>query len=531
MKKFLVIALFIFIAASFITLPRNPLLNDDASTYALSTKNAIIYNQWLVQFLTPGDISSFLDKPPLGIWLLSIIPKMAGINELTIHIPNVFYYCIFLLLLYVSLSRLASKKIALSSTLIAATSLALIVYSRAPKLDVLLTLFVLAAHLSLYSFLKDEKPTHLYLFSFMLALGFLVKSAFGILIPGLTVLALFMFNSLARKKLLKFLFSFHSVFCALIFLLIAGGIIGAQCLSLGDYWLPYLKSITVQAKYNISSIGLGFHHAVIGLFLITIFPWSPLFLSSLKLNKFRFKTKLLNLNTFCNYWFLSNFLFLIFLYPPMDFRHCTPFVTPLAILAGIRLISLAHFPNKRRTSLILWSIFFLFIFSAILIAWFINPVNPEGIDVKATLIPIFLFVISLAIISIYFWKPSALKFYAAFVMTCISYSVLFYYTLPIANAFNPDIEWPGMITEYREKGYEFYIYRPPDRKLFMSPDLFYVDFISGPADQYFWDGKRLTRKLYSGKAIILSDTQSWKKLNLKKGKIIAQDSYSSLILR
>jgi hypothetical protein len=65
----------------------------------------------------------------------------------------------------------------------------------------------------------------------------------------------------------------------------------------------------------------------------------------------------------------------------------------------------------------------------------------------------------------------------------------------------------------------------------MSPDLFYVDFISGPADAYFWDGKRLTKKLNSGKAIILSDTESWEKLNLKKGKILAEDSYSRLILR
>jgi hypothetical protein len=107
---------------------------------------------------------------------------------------------------------------------------------------------------------------------------------------------------------------------------------------------------------------------------------------------------------------------------------------------------------------------------------------------------------------------------------------LFYNTLPIANAFNPDVEWPGMIAEYRQKGYEFYIYRPPDRKLVMSPDLFYVDFISGPADQYFWDNAELKKNLYKHKAIILSDTESWNKLKIK-GKTIASDSYSSLILR
>lgn len=166
---------------SFFTLPRNPLQNDDAALYALAVKNAIIHNHWLAQFVTPGDLSSFLDKPPLGIWLLAWIPGLAGVNELTIHIPNVFYYTVLLILIYFSLAKLASKRLAFYSTLIAATSLCLVVYSRAPKLDVLLTLFVFTAHISLYAFLKKDNPSYLLPLTLSLAGGFLVKSGFGIL--------------------------------------------------------------------------------------------------------------------------------------------------------------------------------------------------------------------------------------------------------------------------------------------------------------------------------------------------------------
>jgi 4-amino-4-deoxy-L-arabinose transferase-like glycosyltransferase len=527
MKKFLVIALFIFIAASFITLPRNPLLNDDAALYALAAKNAVIYNQWLAQFFTPGDLTSFLDKPPLGIWMLAWIPKIVGMNELTVHIPNVLYYCLLLLLLYAVLARLASKRIALYSTLIASTSLALVVYARTPKLDVPLTLFVLAAQLALYRFLKNDDPKNLYLFTIFVALGTLVKSGFGIIVPGLTILGLLISNAYARKKLIKTLFSIHFINCLLVFGALVGGILGLQSFALKDQWLPYLKSITIQSKYNISYLGFGLNQHIIGLLLITIFPWMPLFLSSLKI---RLRNKPLNLHTFSLYWFWSNILFLFFFYKQTDFRTLTFLVPPMAILAGFKMYAIYYY-KKARTAMVAWSIFYTALFSIILVALAINPQNAQGISLYYALVPIAFFVLSLIALTIYFWKPSAVKLSSAFVLICLSYVILFYNTLPLANTFNDDVKWPALVEKYKQKGYAFYIYRPTDRKLFMSPDLFYVDFISGPADAYFWDGKRLTKKLNSGKAIILSDTESWEKLNLKKGKILAEDSYSRLILR
>ncbi len=523
MKK-LVLILLLFLFLSLMTLPRNPLQNDDAALYALAAKNAVIYNQWLAQLVTPGDLSSFLDKPPVGIWLLAWPMKVLGVSELTVHLPNIIYYLFLLLILFLFLSRFASKRLALYATLIAATSLCLVVYSRAPKLDVLLTLFVAAAHLSLYAFLKKNNPVYLIPFTLSLAAGALTKSGFGILFPGLTVLFLLVFNPIARRKLANLLSTVYFPLSTIFFILIVGGVLYAQRFALHDQWLPYLRAITIQSKYNVSYLGLGFHYSIIGFLLIAIFPWTPLFFSSLKL---RFNK--LNLNTFCNLWFWSNVLFLLFFYQQNDLRTFTVFVPPLAILAGLKVLVLSRKPAPASRGGFLWGIFFLAIFSIILIAAILNPVNPQGFSLKDAILPFALFTLSLIPLTSYLWKPNRAKFAITFALVCVSYSVLFYNTKPIADAFNPDLTWPGIIKEQRVKGEKFYIYRPPDRPLFYSPDLFWVDFMAGPADRYYWDGGELKLDLSRGKAIILSDTTSWKKLGLKRGKIIAEDNYSRLI--
>jgi 4-amino-4-deoxy-L-arabinose transferase-like glycosyltransferase len=552
-RRALLLILAIFIAASFLTLPRNALQNDDASLYALMAKNMVVHHQWLAPLITPGDPTSFLDKPPVGLWLLAWFPKLFGINELTIHFPNVIYFTLILALLYFALARLSSKKIALYATLIAATSLCLVVYSRAPKLDVPLALFVLTAHLALYGWLKKEKPFYLLIFAASLALGFLVKSGFGLLLPLLTVLFLLLFNAPARKKLLTPHIS-HLIPALALFVLIIGSVLCAQSFALQDQWLPYLKSITLTSKYNTGYLGFGFYYSIIGFLLITVFPWTPLALAGIKLPQLKIRNKKseivskfgfglanllrisnfgfrisakLNLSTFCSLWFWSNFLFLLFCYKQSDLRTFVVFVPPLAILAGIKLISINR---KPRLSVTAFQFFFLALFSASLIALLIKPVNPQGFSLVYAIVPLAIFTSSLISLTSYLWKPTSFKFIISFALICLAYVTLFYNTKPLADAFNPDVKWPGTIKAYRAEGFKFFIYRPHDRDLFYSPDLFYVDFMAGPADRYFWEKEELKRALASGEAIVLSDTKSWQKLGFH-GLIheLERDSYSSLI--
>ncbi|MFA5112784.1 MAG: glycosyltransferase family 39 protein [Candidatus Margulisiibacteriota bacterium] len=520
-RKLLAGFLFLLIIVSFITLPRNPLQNDDAALYALAAKNAVVHNMWLAQFITPGDPDSFLDKPPLGIWLLAWPLKVFGVSELNIHIPNVLYFALLLWLMYWSLLKLAGKKLAFNATLLAASSLCLVVYSRAPKLDVLLTLFVFTAHISLYAFLKKDKPAYLIPFTLSLAAGFLVKSGFGLLLPALTVLFLLIFNAQARQKLLAIFVTRYSLLNAVLFLALIGGVLAMQSIPLGPQFLPYLKSITIQSKYNTSYTGFGFYSSVFGYLLITIFPWTPLFFSTLKL-----RWQKINLNTFCNIWFWSNILFLLFFYRQNDLRTFTVFVPPLAILAGLRLLNL-----KRSAWLIGWQLFFVGVFSLLLVTGIMKPVNQEGFSLADAILPFALFTAALIPLTSYLWQPKRYKFVATYALIVLAYGALFYNTRPIADAFNPDVKWPGMIKQEQAKGKKFYIYRPPDRQLFYSPDLFWVDFLAGPADRYFWNGQELRKILKAGSAVVLSDTKSWKKLALTgKAKLLAKDNYSGLFL-
>ncbi|MCU0641801.1 MAG: glycosyltransferase family 39 protein [Candidatus Margulisbacteria bacterium] len=533
-RRALFYILIAFLALSFLTLPRNPLQNDDAALYALAAKNAVVHNMWLAQFVTPGDPASFLDKPPLGIWLLAWPLKLFGVSELNVHIPNVLYYALLLGLLYWSLVKLAGRKLALNATLLAATSLCLVVYSRAPKLDVLLTLFVMTAHLSLYDYLKNNRPSSLVPFTLSLAAGFLVKSGFGLLLPALTGLFLLLFNPPARKKLLALLVTpacrqarRYSLLNAVLFLALVGGVLALQRIPLGGQFIPYLKAITIESKYNTSYTGFGFYPSVFGFLLITIFPWTPLFFSTLKL-----RWQKANLNTFCNIWFWSNLLFLLFFYRQNDLRTFTVLVPPLAILAGIRLARLSWKPATERRGFrleVAWSLFFLIIFCLILITGITKPVNQDGFSLADVIFPFALFTVALVPLTLYFWRPQAGKFVLTYGLIVTAYAVLFYNTKPIADAFNPDVSWPTLIKAEEAQGRKFYIYRPPDRKLFYSPDLFWVDFMAGPADRYFWEQSELQRELAKGKAVLLSDTESWQKLGLKAGKALAQDSYSSLV--
>ena len=535
LRLVLALCLGLFILVSFATLPRNPLQNDDASLYALAAKNAVVHNQWLAQYISPGDPASFLDKPPLGIWLLAWPMKLFGVSELTVHLANVLYFAALLALIYFYIRRASGQRLALLAAIIAGTSLGLVAYSRAPKLDILLPLFVTLAHLALYGFIKKDRPSSIYLFTVALACGFLVKSGFGLLLPGLTVIFLLIFNKEARSKLFRFVFSYHLILTAFLLLLLIGGVLALQIIPLGDQWLPYLRSITIQSKYNTSYLGFGFYTSVIGYLLIIIFPWAPLAMTAISLPK---PSHRLSLYHFCNLWFWSNLLFLLFFYRQNDLRTFTVFVPPLAILAALKLTAIQWKIRKPSAAAdlfagfrieLLWNLIFWLIFAVGFITLFNKPYNGDGIYLGDALLPIGLFVVALSWLFFYLVRPAWNKLVVFCVLTMLAYNALFYVSLPLVNSFNPDVKWPALINDYTRQGYALVIYRPPDRQLFYSPDLFYVDFMSGPADLYAWDQAKLKDLLKTEKAVVLSDTKSWEKAKIR-GKVLARDNYSELVI-
>ncbi|MFA6431250.1 MAG: glycosyltransferase family 39 protein [Candidatus Margulisiibacteriota bacterium] len=530
-NKAIIFAFILFVLASLFYLPRNPLIYDDAALYALTAKNTIINNDWLAQYITPGDKTSFIDKPPLGIWMIALPMKILGVSELTVHIPNILYLFTLLGIMYLFLKKFSNKKVALYSILIAATSLGFILFSRTPKLDIPLTLFTTTGILSLYAYLKQGKLWQFYLFGIMAALGFLVKTGFGIIFPALTLLSIYLLSSVARNKLNKFVFSKHFIFLIIICTALIGSIISLQYISLQEQWIPYLKSITIQSKYNTSYLGFGFYYQIIGYILLAIFPWGavclPMLFKRINVGQALALHKI-SIRVFCLYWFWSGILFLLFFYKQNDLRTFVVFIPPLAILGGIRLAAFDYY-SKRRLADILWNLFYMIVFTAIFIAMILKPVNQDGIKLNAVIEPLFWFVAFLYLLFIYLLRLNKKVFITSLFILVMGYATLFYNTPRIAGAFNPNLKWLGIIQEHRKTATPLFIYRPQDRNLFYSPDLFWVDFMAGPADGYFWDSASLKYAVKDRFSLILSDTKSLEKLGITY-ETFARDSYSSLVL-
>jgi len=482
-KTFLIITFVLFIIISFVSLPHNPLINDDATMYAVAIRNTIHFNEWLAPLITPGDMTSFLDKPPLGIWLLSIIPKLGGVNEVTIHISNVVYYTLMIGFLYVFLLKKRHRRIALYSALTLATSMTMILFARTPKLDILIAFGIMMSHLFIFQYIKKRQIRYLYYFTISVAMGVLIKSGFAIIMPGLTLLSLIILNKSARGSFFKIIGTKHFYLCLILLLAILSVGLGVQYFAYQDLFSIYLKSIFIHSKYNTSYFGFGFNKPVILFMLISIFPWTPLFITSIN---FRFKfNQPLTLRYFSAVWLLSNFFFLLLFFNQTDIRTFTMLIVPMSILVAYKLVSIQVF-NKKRLVESIWAIFFVLIFAILIVSILKNPLNASGFDQRSILISLSFFVISEIIMVFYLVKPNASRYGILFFSVCLSYVILFYQTSIIANAFNPYIKWTDVISNEKKKGKQFVIYRPIGRELRMSSDLCYLDFKSGLADIYIW---------------------------------------------
>jgi len=176
-----------------------------------------------------------------------------------------------------------------------------------------------------------------------------------------------------------------------------------------------------------------------------------------------------------------------------------------------------------------WNLLFWLIFTAAFFLLWQKPYNGDGIFLGSALLPIGLFSLGLFLAQIFYFKPSYQKLYLFIALIIAAYGSLLIVAKPLTDSFNPDINWPNLIKNQRLAGTKFIIYRPPDRNLFYSPDLFYVDFLAGPADSYIWEQDKLKTVFKAEAALVLSDTISWEKLKLK-GEILARDNYSLLVV-
>jgi 4-amino-4-deoxy-L-arabinose transferase-like glycosyltransferase len=496
-NKILIIGMVLFAIISLLTIAINPLIIDDASMYALAIKNAVIYNAWFAPVFTPGDISSYLDKPPLGIWILSIIPKIFGVTVVTVHITNVFVFFLLGWFLYRFLLKEADRDTAVFSVMVALTSLILVIFSRTPKLDMLIALTLMLSHFELFKFIKYKKLKHAYLFTFFCAIGFLIKSGFALVFPVMTIFSLLIFKDI-RVFLFRTLFSKHGILNVIFFIVIISSVLLMQKPFFGELWIDYLKSFTITSKYNTSYLGLTFNLSAIILLVLSVFPWIGCLIVSLKEINKEF-----NFYVFTLLWLISNTVFVILFYKQTDVRTFVMLSVPLIILIASSLSTVLSVKKRNTTAFVVNLLLgIIFLLGTILL------VSKNDV--------LFLLAMCFSLVffsfSLFYIRPTRKILVITFLIICLSYTVLFFQVSGIVDRNNDFKKYPEIISSYQKIGYKFVIFRPAGRPTVMSNDHTYIDFIKGPADYYVWEYVRMEALIAKTNTILVLDPQSLARL-------------------
>ena len=460
---FLVVAAFVF--------PAVTLQTDDASMYAAAIRNAVLFHDWVLPTLDPSSVAAFLDKPPVGIWLLSIIPAILGFSQFSLHLTNVLLWGLSAAVMTWGVSRFASRNWARWSGLILMTSIAAVVYSRSPKLEIAMMLCLILIHGGIFGWIKQRKPVYLYATFAAIAVGFLIKTGFAVVLPGLTVLGMVAVFPAARNAIVPTLKSLHFWVAVVMCKLIVIVPLAVQYYAYPQVFPAYLNSILLTSKYNRAYLGLGLHGSIFLFLILAALPWVPFAISSiagrLKRPPKRIFSLPFTLDRFAVVWLFASTSFLVLAYQQVDFRTAVMLLPPIAVLA-------ARGVQKR----IDWR--WLMPWPILLgIAGLIFVLNPANFPLARGVV----MAITVGLIGFYGgWMLN--RPLIAVRCLIVTFALFFAYEPRLVPLFSTHYADADVIGRYRSLGFEFIVMRPQDRPLKMRADLCFEDVIVGPADQY-----------------------------------------------
>ncbi|HYP50648.1 MAG TPA: phospholipid carrier-dependent glycosyltransferase, partial [Pyrinomonadaceae bacterium] len=172
-----------------------PLVGPDEPRYAQVAREMFERGDWITPTL--GGFNWF-EKPALLYWLEIAAYKIFGVNEFSARFGSAVFglltiFTIYLLCRFVSQNPATNNEQRTTSGfadyafLIAATSIGLIVFSRAASFDIILTFPITAAlacfFVSQYAALPRRRAVFLLGFYFFIGVGFLAKGLIGFVLP------------------------------------------------------------------------------------------------------------------------------------------------------------------------------------------------------------------------------------------------------------------------------------------------------------------------------------------------------------
>jgi len=296
-----------------------PLLDPDEPVYAETAREMIEFND----YLSPRIYNEYwYDKPPMYYWLVAGVFKTSGVSDFGARLPSAIMGIATVLMLYLFLQRLSSESMAFWSTMVLGTCVEFFYLGKAAVTDMTLLFFITGALLSFY----DRKYWLMYVF-----MGFatLTKGPIGVVFPGaiiiLYLLIMRQFGEIKRMHILRGLLI---------------------CVAIAGPW--YYLMYSVHGQVFIDTF-LGFNNITrfttpehptrvvwyyyVPVLLLGLFPWTGLFLSSLKASYTESSGTDFELMIFTNIWWVFVFIFFTISKTKLV-SYIFPLFPPLAMIIG-----------------------------------------------------------------------------------------------------------------------------------------------------------------------------------------------------
>jgi 4-amino-4-deoxy-L-arabinose transferase-like glycosyltransferase len=166
-----------------------PLLDRDEPRFSQATVEMMERGEWFIPYF--NDEYRF-DKPVLIYWLMRGGYTLAGKNEFGARLPSVAAVFCCALAICVLGTRMFSPACGMLAGLAWLTSLQVFIHGRIAVADMVMVLFVILAHLSLWELLLSGRryqpwSRFFWLLWLSLGLGFLTKGPIGVLVPLLSL--------------------------------------------------------------------------------------------------------------------------------------------------------------------------------------------------------------------------------------------------------------------------------------------------------------------------------------------------------
>lgn len=245
-----------------------PFIDTDETRFVSMAKDMLNNNDWINITLNGNQV---LNVNPLVIWLINFSCLLFGkISLEAVRFPISIITILGIYSIYIILKGILRKTYSFIISVIMATCLGTLIFSRIATSDMLFAIFTMISILFAYRIIFKSKIKYWAGLYFFATLSFLTGGLFGILIPLLSVVTMHIFAGKVKE-----LFNIkHLILGILIF-----SIIGCPWYVMMLYKNGINFPEEYLSSYNfIKYIGIKETFVVLGLFILGFLPWAFSFL-------------------------------------------------------------------------------------------------------------------------------------------------------------------------------------------------------------------------------------------------------------